>query len=158
MSCCLRACWPCCAATIEPLDHAENFCFPPGARASTSPSAVFPRLAATPVSDLEFPKTSPPSAGRGMRLLTALRFGMPHQGVQGARRACDYMRRYLGVACGGINAAVSQQGLNDTGIRSALQQMRGEAVPESTWNWPTFFDNTASPIVRPMLSRASNCA
>ena len=58
------------------------------------------------------------------------------QPVERARRPADRAGRDLGVARRGLQVAVAEQGLDDADVGAALQQMRGEAVPQRVHRHP----------------------
>ena len=61
-------------------------------------------------------------------LFPGLRFLVAHQSIERTGRTGNHMRRYLGIARRGFDTAMAEQSLNDAGIGSTFQQMRGEGV------------------------------
>ena len=52
------------------------------------------------------------------------------QSIQRTERVADHLRRNHGVMRGGVDAAVTQQHLDDANIGAVFQQMGGKAVAQ----------------------------
>jgi hypothetical protein len=58
------------------------------------------------------------------------------QPLKRARRLADRAGRHLGIAGRRLQTVVTEQGLDDANVGAALQQMRGEAVPQRVHRHP----------------------